>query len=85
MSNNTIENVYEVMLSVQMIAQEIEQTIANDLESYTLFAGIADSILECAETASELLSGYLGDEKSGTYTANVAERLRNLIADAKED
>lgn len=85
MKDYTLENIYGILLSVQMLASDIEQCAKENPESITLLSGIAESALEQAKTAAYIMREYYDDEKSATYTENVTSRLETIINEQKEE
>lgn len=85
MKDYTLENIYGILLSVQMLASDIEQCARENPESITLLSGIAESALEQAKTAAYIMSEYYDDEKSATYTESVTSRLETIINEQKEE
>lgn len=85
MTDYTLENIYGILLSVQMLASDIEQCARENPESITLLSGIAESALEQAKTAAYIMREYYDDEKSAAYTENVTNRLETIINEYKED
>ena len=85
MNDYTLENIYGILLSVQMLASDIEQCARENPETITLLSGIAESALEQAKTAAYIMREYYDDEKSATYTESVTSRLETIINEYKED
>lgn len=85
MKDYTLENIYGILLSCQMLASDIEQCARENPESITLLSGIAESALEQAKTAAYIMREYYDDEKSATYTESVTSRLETIINEYKED
>lgn len=85
MKDYTLENIYGILLSVQMLASDIEQCARENPESITLLSGIAESALEQAKTAAYIMREYYDDEKSASYTESVTSRLETIINEYKED
>ena len=85
MKDYTLENIYGILLSVQMLASDIEQCARENPESITLLSGITESALEQAKTAAYIMREYYDDEKSATYTESVTSRLETIINEYKED
>lgn len=85
MKDYTLENIYGILLSVQMLASDIEQCARENPESITLLSGIAESALEQAKTAAYIMREYYDDEKSATYTESVTSRLETIINEHKEE
>lgn len=85
MKDYTLENVYGILLSCQMLASDIEQCARTNPETITLLSGIAESALEQAKTAAYIMREYYDDEKSAAYTETVSNRLETIINEYKED
>lgn len=85
MKDYTLENIYGILLSVQMLASDIEQCARENPESITLLSGIAESALEQAKTAAYIMREYYDDENSATYTESVTSRLETIINEYKEE
>ena len=85
MKDYTLENIYGILLSVQMLASDIEQCAREKPESITLLSGIAESALEQAKTAAYIMREYYDDEKSATYTESVISCLETIINEHKEE